>query len=195
MSEKIVLLLLTDEWADWEASYAISNINHTAPYKVKTLSIDSDPKASIGGLRAMIDLTIDSFEDFEKTALLIIPGGLYWKESVAEHKQISTFIEKIRTHEIPIAAICGATIFLARHGFLDSVDHTGDEFAYFKDEKPAYQGADHFKEAQVVVDQGFITANETAAVDFAHAIYTLLKIDTTEEIEAWRDNFKFGLVR
>lgn len=50
-------------------------------------------------------------------------------------------------------------------------------------------------EQQVVRDVDIITANETAAVDFAYEIYKLLEIDDVEEIEAWHDKFKNGFVR
>jgi len=33
MSEKEVLLVLTDNWADWEAAYAIVGINEESAYK------------------------------------------------------------------------------------------------------------------------------------------------------------------
>ena len=35
-STKDVLLLLTDRWADWEASYAIVEVNSVPRYSVKT---------------------------------------------------------------------------------------------------------------------------------------------------------------
>lgn len=49
--------------------------------------------------------------------------------------------------------------------------------------------------AQVVADGGFITANETAAVEFAYEIFKLLKVDSDEEMGQWFDNFKYGAVR
>lgn len=48
---------------------------------------------------------------------------------------------------------------------------------------------------QVVADGGFITANETAAVEFAYEIFKLLKVDSDEEMSQWFDNFKYGAVR
>jgi hypothetical protein len=44
MQAKDVLLLLTDRWADWEASYVIAEVNSTEEYSVKTISIDSTRK-------------------------------------------------------------------------------------------------------------------------------------------------------
>lgn len=194
MTKRIVLLLLTEEWADWEASYALPNLNsEESGYVVKTISVDTEPKASIGGIRAHIDTTLSDYEAFAQTALLIIPGGFYWKTDIPEHQEVVRFIQKIHQLDIPVAAVCGATLFLARHGFLNTVQHTGDTFSYFQKEEPAYQGHNYFREAQVVVDQGFITANETAAVDFAQALYLLLKIDSETEITKWHTYFSKGL--
>lgn len=35
-----ILLLLTDKWCDWEASYAIAVANSFSDYIVKTIAID-----------------------------------------------------------------------------------------------------------------------------------------------------------
>ena len=40
-----------------------------------------------------------------------------------------------------------------------------------------------------------ITANETAAVEFAYEIFKLLQVDSEEEMAQWLDNFKYGAVR
>ncbi|WP_309164872.1 DJ-1/PfpI family protein [Terrisporobacter mayombei] len=52
---------------------------------------------------------------------------------------------------IPIAAICGATTFLCKHGFLDSVKHTGDSLELFQEQKK-YIGEAFYIHEQVVVD-------------------------------------------
>ena len=44
-------------------------------------------------------------------------------------------------------------------------------------------------------DGGFITDNETAAVEFSYEIFKLLKVDSDEEMSQWFDNFKYGAVR
>ena len=60
---------------------------------------------------------------------------------------------------------------------------------------PGYTGAERYVKAQVVVDGGFITANETAAVEFAYEIFKLLNLDSPEEMAQWFDNFQNGAVR
>ncbi len=196
MQAKEVLLLLTDKWADWEASYVIPEVNSVDEYTVKTLAIDKQPKASIGGIRAEIDCTIDEYHSFDNAAMLILPGGFAWGEN--RYDEIADFVKAAHEAGVPVAAICGATIFLAKHGILDSIKHTGDELDYFtealKDEN-GYNGQANFVEAQIVSDGGFITANETAALEFAREIFRVLKIDTDEEIDGWYDKFKNGMIR
>lgn len=194
--KKDVLLLLTDRWADWEASYAIAGINSVEQYTVKTIAIDLRSKVSIGGLYTKIDYSIEDYKNFDNLAMLILPGGFSWGEN--PYNEIADFVEKVKNLEVPIAAICGATIFLGKHGFLDDIKHTGDEFEYFQkalSNEKGYKGREHFVTEQVVIDKGFITANETAAIDFAYEIFCTLRIDTNEELDLWRNKFKYGLLR
>ncbi|AEB29228.1 putative enzyme [Carnobacterium sp. 17-4] len=192
MVEKDVLLLLTDKWADWEASYAIAEVNSVPHYSVKTIALDKESKSSIGGLRAEIDFLIEEYTDLSNLALVILPGGFSWQDN--RYEEIARFIKHVLDQNIPIAAICGATIFLGSHGLLDQVKHTGDSFEFFE-AQDEYNGATNFLEAQAIRDKNIITANETAAVEFAYEIYKLLEIDEPKELEAWYDNFKNGFVR
>lgn len=47
----------------------------------------------------------------------------------------------------------------------------------------------------MVRDKNIITANETAAIEFAYKIYQVLEIDESKELEDGYDYFKNGLVR
>jgi len=191
---KEVLLLLTEHWADWEAGYAIAGISFAEQYDIKTISIDKQPKASIGGIRAEIDYSIEEYQGFDNLAMIILAGSFSWGEN--RYDEIADFVRKANKHGVPIAAICGATIFLAKHGFLNAVKHTGDELEYFEEmleNEDGYKGQEHFSVAQVVNDGGFITANETAALEFAREIFHTLKTDTDEEINLWYEKHKNGL--
>lgn len=191
MKTKQVLLLLTDQWADWEAAYAVPIANSTDEYEVKTIAVDKAAKASIGGIRAEIDYIIDVYNNFDKLAMLILPGGYFWKEG--RHDAIAAFIAKVIGLKIPVAAICGATIFLGKHGFLDNIKHTGDELELFQSEQ-GYKGQDFFVSAQTCVDSGIITANETAAVEFGRIILETLGIFTDGDGDGWYTYFKEGMI-
>ncbi|ABR47621.1 ThiJ/PfpI domain protein [Alkaliphilus metalliredigens QYMF] len=187
-----VLLLLTDRWCDWEAGYAIAVINSFSDYVVKTISTDTIAKVSMGNIKAEVDYCISNYENINNLAMIILPGGLSWEEN--EHDEIAGFIQSAVKSDVPIAAICGATLFLCKNGFLNHVKHTGDSLELFQSQKN-YNGDSLYLPAQVVVDGGFITANETAAVEFAYYIFKALEVDSDEEIEQWYDNFKNGAIR
>lgn len=192
MQVKEVLLLLTNQWADWEAAYAIPIINAVPEYTVKTIAIDTIAKPSMGGINANVDYTINNYNNFDNLAMLIIPGGYAWQEE--QPNEIAVFIKKAASLKIPIAAICAATIFLGKHGLLNSVKHTGDELELFKKEQ-GYNGQDFYVSAQVSVDNGIITANETAAVEFGRTILEMLEIFTDEDGGQWYNYFKHGMVQ
>lgn len=192
MNKNEVLLLLTDRWCDWEASYAVAVINSFSDYSVKTIGINTTGLVSMGGIKAAVDYSINSYDHFDQVAMLIIPGGLSWEEN--DYDEIAQFVRKARNYNIPVAAICGATYFLCKQGFLNNIKHTGDSLKLFQSVK-GYRGEAFYIPAQVVSDGGFITANETAAVEFAYEIFEILKVDTEEEMETWFDNFQNGAVR
>ena len=196
MTKREVLLLLTDHWADWEASHAIVGVNNTDNYTVKTIAIDKQPKISIGGIRAEIDYTIDEYQRLDNLAMVILTGSFSWGEN--SYNEIADFVKKANDIGIPIAAICGATIFLGKHGFLDNIKHTGDDLEYFQEmleDEEGYKGQGNFIAKQAVNDGGFITANETAALEFAREIFRVLKTDTDEEINGWYEAHKHGMTK
>jgi len=192
MQPKEVLLVLTDQWADWEASFAIWLTNFSPEYTVKTIAIDKQPKVSAGGLRVEIDYTIEEYECCSNLAMVILTGSYSWNKR--PYDEIAEFVKKAHDLQIPIAAICGATIFLGKHGFLDKVKHTGNDLESFQKEA-GYNGQDFLITAQVVIDQGIITANATAALEFAREIFRVLKVYSDEDMDEWYDEFKHGLVR
>lgn len=187
-----ILLLLTDRWCDWEASYAIAVAHSYSDYTVKTIAVDKKPKVSMGNICANVDLCICDYKDFSNTAIVVLPGGLSWEEN--DYDDIAIFLQTVVQSSTPIAAICGATTFLCKHGFLNHVKHTGDSLELFQSQT-GYCGQSLYIPAQVVVDGGFITANETAAVAFAYEIFKLLKVDSDAEMATWYDNFHNGAVQ
>jgi putative intracellular protease/amidase len=192
MNRNEVLLLLTDRWCDWEAGYAVAVINSFSDYRVKTIGINTTDLVSMGGIKAAVDYSIKSYDNFNHVSMLIIPGGLSWEEN--DYDEIAQFVTKTRNFDIPVAAICGTTYFLCKHGFLNNIKHTGDSLELFQGVK-GYKGESFYIPAQVVSDGGFITANETAAVEFAYEIFKVLKVDREEEMEKWFDNYQNGAVR
>lgn len=65
MNKNEVLLLLTDRWCDWEASYAVAVINSFSDYSVKTIGINTTGLVSMGGIKAAVDYGINSYDHFD----------------------------------------------------------------------------------------------------------------------------------
>jgi|GEM_PF-5286298 len=97
--------------------------------------------------------------------MVILTGGYSWKEG--EHPEIKTFVADVHSKGIPVAAICGATVYLEKHGF---IDHSDPE--------------------QVVNKNGFIAADERSALEFAREIFLVLKAHPDEVVEEWYSCFK-----
>ena len=193
MKEKEVLLLLTDEWSDWEASFAVAYLNLHPEYAVKTVALDTNSKTSVGGIRAEIDYDIGSYHNFDKLSMVIMTGSNTWRKS--DYPEIVEFIQNLINKEIPIAAICGAVYFLGEHSFLDHIKHTGNSLEFLKGAK-GYKGDAFFVPAQAVAAGTLITANHSAAVEFAYEIFKILKLgDDYEDKSKWFDCYKNGLIR
>ncbi len=91
-----------------------------------------------------------------------------------------------------MAAICGGTLFLARHGFLDTVRHTSCGPGWLKQNAPAYRGEAYYVPAPSVTDGGIITANPFGFVEFAADIIRTLDVFLPGFLEFWVRTIKTG---
>ncbi|MDF2670488.1 MAG: glutamine amidotransferase [Paenibacillus sp.] len=191
--KRTVLIVLTDGFADWEASYVSAELNRsTTDYQVKTIAIDHEPKVSMGGLRVLPDYVLDEMANISNVAMLIIPGGTGWRDE--KNLRISTLVQYFVQQDIPIAAICDATAFLGNHGFLDNNQHTGNTLEYLKQSAPNYKGDHHYVSAQSVSAGSLITANGSGAVEFTRDILEKLGVLKEEQLEEWYHVFKKGYI-
>ena len=187
--KKEILVLIFDGYADWESAYICSELNGAeTDYIVKTISIDKEPKVSMGGFRIIPDYSvIDHPKNFE---MLLLIGGYAWSEQ--KNNAIKPVVEHAVQNHIPVAAICNATNFMAEDGYLDNIKHSGNILEYMKSQAPHYNGDSNFIERQAVCDSGIITANGTAALEFAKEIMLYLNVKTVEEIDEWYRFKKLG---
>ncbi|WP_409342670.1 type 1 glutamine amidotransferase family protein [Paenibacillus sp. MBLB4367] len=188
---KEVLVLVTDGFADWEASYVTAELNKPSTgYRVRTIAIDKSPKTSMGGLRVLPDYELESFAFETEVAMLIIPGGTGWRDEA--NRQAKAIVQNCLERSIPVAAICDATTFLGKHGFLDRGKHTGNTLGYLKKGAPEYKGDAHYVDAQAVSDGLLITANGSGAVEFSKHILAKLQVFDEAQLNEWYALFKRG---
>ncbi|CAM4427758.1 glutamine amidotransferase [Paenibacillus alkaliterrae] len=192
---KQVLVFLTDGFADWEASYVCAELNNPqSGYEIKTIAVDLEPKTSMGGLKVLPDYAASGSEWRQlDVAMLILPGGTGWNDPINE--QAKDTIRQCLDLEAGIAAICDATTFLGRHGFLEEHKHTGNMLVNLKHGAPDYRGDILYVDAQAVADGPLITANGSAAVEFAKLILEKLGVYQGEALEQWYDVFKKGYLQ
>ncbi|MFP7494547.1 type 1 glutamine amidotransferase family protein [Terribacillus saccharophilus] len=190
--KKTVLIFLIEQYADWEASYVAAELQAPhSEYQVKTVTLDGQPVTSIGGFKILPDHSLREAKSID-FHMLIMPGGNTWRQP--ETVPVRELVAHCFTQDIPVAAICDATVFLGRHGFLEDVKHTSNTLENLKEGAPNYQNEDNYNHVQSIWDGKVITANGTAPLEFAREILKLLKVREDEKIDRWFRFFKEGMV-
>lgn len=197
MKKKTVLVFVFDGMADWEPSYALVGINKSNGYQIKTVAMEKSLKKTMGEISIWPDL--DFFPeadlsdlDSSTTAMLILPGGTAWEER--RNHEIADLVLHCVANRIPVAAICGATIFLAELGILDGVGHTSNDLEYLQAMVPAYAGRKYYRNEAAVSDRGIITASGTSPLEFAEAVFESLDILENERVKSWFGYFQNKMV-
>jgi len=187
--KKEILTFIFDGYADWESAYICSELN--APetdYVVKTLSFDKEPKMSMGGFQTVSDYSINDYP--KEFTMLILIGGNAWMED--KNNDIKPIVDYAVNHNIPVAAICGATFFMGENGYLDNRKHSSNTLEFLKFNAPNYKGDSNYVEKQAVSDCNVITANGTATLEFAKEIMLYLNIKPANKIDEWYKFHKLG---
>jgi putative intracellular protease/amidase len=142
---KIIYLFLFETLSDWEIGYVTAGINNPVmqvnpeKYQLKTFSIDGKPIRTIGGLLITPDLRLDEVT-FSNAEMLILPGGASWDEG--GNQEVALLAKNFHENQIKAAAICGATLGLAKIGLLDSIQHTSNSKDYLLNSH--YQGGEYY---------------------------------------------------
>ncbi len=125
-------------------------------------------------------------------AALVLIGGFGWSTPVAE--QIVPIIRQAIEKGKIIGAICNGASFMAKHGFLNSVKHTGngpEQLKLWGGDN--YTNPDGYIHAQAIKDKNIVTANGSAALEFAKELLLLLENDSPERVEMYYQFNKQGL--
>jgi putative intracellular protease/amidase len=185
-----VHVLVFDGFADWEPAFALAELRRSGGLDVVTLGFTAAPVRSMGGLRVVSDRAIAGL-DPAAVRLLILPGGDLW-EGEYPRKELEAMLTELRQAKVPIAAICGATLAIARAGWLDDHAHTSNERGYLERMVPAYAGSRLYVEALAVRDRGLITASGVGPTEFAREIFEELQVFSAEDRPVWYHLFKHG---
>lgn len=195
MSNEILYLLLPD-YAAHEAVYlaqAVASddfaLKENPKYVNRVVAPTLDPVVSCGGFRTLPDYSFDTMPD--DYAALILIGGFGWTEPVAD--RVVPIVSRAVANGKIVGAICNAASFMARHGFLNDVAHTGngiDQLKLWGGDN--YTNPANYRHRQVVSDRNIVTANGSATLEFARELLLLLENDTPERIEMYYQFNKLG---
>ena len=195
MSNEILYILLPD-YAAHEAvslSQAIASdefaMKENPKYVNKVVAPTMEPVKSIGGFRTLPDYSFETMPD--DYAALVLIGGFGWSTPAANKvvPMVRSAIEKGKT----VGAICNAASWMAKHGFLNAVKHTGngpEQLKLWGGDN--YTNPNGYVNAQAVNDKNIVTANGSATLEFAKELLLLLENDTPERIEMYYQFNKQG---
>jgi putative intracellular protease/amidase len=186
-----IVLYATDTMADWEYGYLTSGITwaeEAAPgrFRLRVLGDGSAEVTTKGRLRVRTDGAIGEADPAD-IALLVLPGADTWEEG---HDRALALARSLLHRGTPVAAICGATLGLARADLLDDRAHTSNAPDFLAGS--GYAGAGLYREERAVDDRGLITAGATAPVDFAAAVFRRVELFPPAVVDAWYGLYTTG---
>jgi len=186
---KKVYLYVFDTMADWEVGYLTAELNSgryfkkdAAPLEVITVGMDPHPVTTMGGMKIQPSISIAEC-NLENTDVLVLPGGDTWLEAV--HEPILKIAAEAVKEGAVVAAICGATMGLAKMGVLDLKRHTSNDLEYMKMLCPEYRGERYYEMEPAVTDGNLVTASGVAPLEFTMHVLKLLDVFAPETLHAW----------
>ena len=182
-----------DGFADYEISLAAVGIRRSEEYQLKTIAIKKETVRSMSGMTITPDLDFMPDTDLadidsDNTGMLILPGGTAWE--AGRNEAITPLVAHCLLHGIPVAAICGATVFLADLGLLNRTVHTSNAMEYLAACSQVYRGQALYRAMPSVRTEFLITASGTAATEFAHDIFETLAIIDSARVNQWFQYFQ-----
>ncbi len=190
MPDSAVYLLVIPGFADWEPAHALAELRREGGYRVETVGLTRDPVESMGGLRVLPTRTLDEVAPGD-VAVFILPGGDRWEREPLEPELVA-LLTRLDDHRVPLAAICGATVGLARAGLLRGRCHTSNGLAYLREQVPGYREDAGYVDTPAVRDGTLITASGLADVEFAAEIMAVLGVLTEADRAEWSRIFRSG---
>ena len=175
----MVYLFLAEGFEEIEALTPVDALRR-AGADVKTVGVTGKTVVGSHGIPVVADITADEAEELarigEKVEMIIFPGGMPGAANLDSSPLTDLFIERAKSDDAFIAAICAAPMILGKRGLLSGRDAT----CYPGFEK-YLEGAKYF-EASVVVDGNFVTSDGMgSALDFALQLVALLNGEEASE--------------
>lgn len=185
MIPRKIALYVTEAMADWEYAHLTAQIAQAEQTRAGRFSLvlagdGMDSIRSMGGLQIQPVVDVADLARDDSLAALVIPGGSQYD---AGHERLLGLVETLLGRHVPVAAICGATLLLARGGLLDERRHTSNDPSYLA--MTGYQGAQKYTDDAVVTDRGITTASGLHSIAFTAEVMRLTGLWPESIIDAW----------
>ena len=190
---KKIYMYVLDTMADWENGYllqglTLQNMLGTRYFEIQTVAKSKQPIVTASGIKIIPDITLNEIDEDNAAALLLI-GADTWLE--IENEAVLKIAEKFYNEKKIVAAICGATLGLAKFDMLNNCNHTSNALFYLQN-IPNYKGGKLYIDEPAVKENRLITAGSAGSLLWAKYILEELAIYSRETIDAWYNYFLTG---
>src|SRR5215813_7088606 len=182
--------LVFDGLADWEMAHALCEINKSGKFDVVSVGFSAKPVTTMGGLKLSPEITLDDAPGAD-ACIFLLPGGDMWERE--SHENLKTLLRRLHAGKVPIGAICGATLEVARAGLTKNIRHTSNSKDYLKAMVADYNDENFYVNELAVSDQNVITASGLGCVEFAREVIKQLNLYNEPDTRTWFEMFKHGV--
>ena len=188
MPDKAVYLLVVEGFADWEPAHAVAELRRHGQYRVECVGVTLAPIRSMGGITVLPSKLVSEVDPAD-VAVFILPGGDLWEHGPVE-PDLEAALRRIDAGDVPIAAICAATVAISRLDLLRGRRHTSNGLDYLRSHVSSYSEADNYVDAPAVRDRKLITAGGLGDVEFARELFEELHVLSAEDRSLWAQMFR-----
>ena len=188
MPDKAVYLLVVEGFADWEPAHAVAELRRHGHYRVESVGLTTAPVHSMGGINVLPSKIVSEVEPSD-VAVFILPGGDRWEQAPIE-PALADMLRRLDAADVPLAAICGATIAISTLGLLRGRRHTSNGLEYLRSHVPGYADAASYVDAPAVRDRRLITASGLGDVEFARELFEELEVLSADDRSLWAQIFR-----
>lgn len=185
--ENPILFYVQEGFADWECAYILPLLRQTC-CEVIVFSEDGKPVKSRGGLKVQPDKNISEVE-YLNVEGLILPGGDGWMNP-NKNQKVLDLAERLLKEGTLVAAICAATVGLARRGLLNDRKHTSNDLRILKQAVPQYKGEGNYSWRLALTDENLITSSGVGALEFTEQLMNYLELYNPHYREQWYELYK-----
>ena len=109
-------------------------------------------------------------------------------------QNVVDLLQRLHGASVPVAAICAATLEIARAGLTPGTRHTSNARDYLQKMVPGYTDGESYVNELAVTDGTLITASGLGSLEFAREILKMLKVYSDAETQMWFEMFKSGVI-